>query len=44
MEKELVNAKNKIESYIASLYTEKLSEKGYIEGSLSIGFNDNTSK
>ena len=34
-------SKNKIESYIASLYTEKLSEKGYIEGSLSIGFNDN---
>mgnify|MGYP005685252603 CR=1 FL=1 len=34
-------SKNKIESYIASLYTEKLSEKGYIEGSLSIGFNEN---
>jgi len=34
-------AKNKIESYLASIYTEKLSEKGYVEGSLSVGYNEN---
>ena len=35
-------ATNDIESYSATLYADKVTEKGYIEGSLTFGLNDNS--
>jgi len=34
-------AKNDIESYTASIYADKSTESGYVEGSLTFGTNDN---
>ena len=36
-------SKNAIDSYTVSVYADKATEKGYIEGSLTYGINDNTS-
>jgi uncharacterized protein with beta-barrel porin domain len=36
-------AKNSIDSYTVSVYADKSTESGYIEGSLTYGINDNTS-
>ena len=33
---------NKVDSYTVSLYADKATENGYIEGSLTYGINDNT--
>jgi uncharacterized protein with beta-barrel porin domain len=35
-------AKNDIDSYTASLYMDKTSDKGYVEGSLTFGLSENT--
>jgi len=35
-------SKNAIDSYTVSVYADKATEKGYIEGSLTYGINDNT--
>lgn len=35
------NSKNDIESYTASIYTDKVTDTGYLEGSLTYGVNDN---
>jgi hypothetical protein len=37
-------ATNDIESYTASLYLDKTTETGYIEGSLTVGLNENSAK
>ena len=34
-------SKNDIESYTASIYADKVTDKGYLEGSLTFGTNDN---
>ena len=36
-------SKNAIDSYTVSVYADKATENGYIEGSLTYGINDNTS-
>jgi len=36
-------AKNDIDSYTASLYMDKATDNGYIEGSLTVGLNENNS-
>ena len=36
-------SKNNIDSYTVSVYADKATENGYIEGSLTYGINDNTS-
>jgi hypothetical protein len=36
-------SKNSIDSYTVSVYADKATENGYIEGSLTFGINDNTS-
>jgi hypothetical protein len=36
-------SKNSIDSYTVSVYADKATESGYIEGSLTYGINDNTS-
>ena len=36
-------SKNSIDSYTVSVYADKSTESGYIEGSLTYGINDNTS-
>ena len=36
-------SKNSIDSYTVSVYADKTTENGYIEGSLTYGINDNTS-
>jgi hypothetical protein len=35
-------AKNSIDSYTVSVYTDRVSDSGYFEGSLTYGINDNT--
>ena len=35
-------AKNSIDSYVVSLYTDKVTDYGYIDGSFTYGINDNT--
>ena len=36
-------SKNAIDSYTVSVYADKATDNGYIEGSLTYGINDNTS-
>jgi hypothetical protein len=35
-------SKNNIDSYTASIYADKVTDTGYIEGSLTVGHNDNS--
>jgi hypothetical protein len=42
MVKELVNQKNNIDSYTVSVYADKATDNGYIEGSLTYGINENS--
>ena len=37
------NSKNDIDSYTASIYMDKTTDAGYIEGSLTVGLNENNS-
>ena len=36
------NSKNNVDSYTASLYTDKVTDRGYLEASLTYGINENS--
>ena len=42
MVKELVNLLTRIDTYSASLYMDRATDAGYVEGSVTFGLNENT--